>query len=56
MFPVVIPVIQAAVFATAEIVQNGDFFFIQSRLQILLAFDLVYFVVCTALFHFVTEE
>jgi heme exporter protein B len=56
MFPVVVPVIQAAVFATGEIIQNGDFFFIQGRLQILLAFDLVYFVVCTALFHFVTEE
>jgi heme exporter protein B len=56
MFPVVVPVIQAAVFATAEIVQQGDFSFILARLQILLAFDLVYFVVCTALFHFVTEE
>ncbi len=56
MFPVVVPVIQAAVLATAEIVQNGDFSFILARLQLLLAFDLVYFVVCTALFHFVTEE
>ncbi len=56
MFPVVVPVIQRAVFATAEIVQQGDFSFILGHLQVLLAFDLVYFVVCTALFHFVTEE
>jgi heme exporter protein B len=56
MFPVVVPVIQAAVLATAEIVQNADVSFVVARLQILLAFDLVYFVVCTALFHFVTEE
>jgi heme exporter protein B len=56
MFPVVVPVIQAAVFATAELVQNGDLSFVVARVQLLLAFDLVYFVVCTALFHFVTEE
>lgn len=56
MFPVVVPVIQAAVFATAELVQQGDISFVLARVQILLAFDLVYFVVCTALFHFVTEE
>jgi heme exporter protein B len=56
MFPVVVPVIQAAVFATAEIVGAGDLSFVVARVQLLLAFDLVYFVVCTALFHFVTEE
>jgi heme exporter protein B len=56
MFPVVVPVIHSAVLATAEIVQNGDMSFVWARVQILLAFDLVYFVVCTALFHFVTEE
>jgi heme exporter protein B len=56
MFPVVVPVVQAAVFATAELVQNSDLSFVLARVQLLLAFDLVYFVVCTALFHFVTEE
>jgi heme exporter protein B len=56
MFPVVVPVIQRAVFATAEIIGQGDASFIWGHLQVLLAFDLVYFVVCTALFHFVTEE
>ena len=56
MFPVVVPVIQRAVFATAEIIGQGDISFILGHLQVLLAFDLVYFVVCTALFHFVTEE
>jgi heme exporter protein B len=56
MFPVVVPVVQAAVLATAEIVQGGDSSFVVARVQLLLAFDLVYFVVCTALFHFVTEE
>jgi heme exporter protein B len=56
MFPVIVPVIQRAVFATAEIIGQGDASFIWGHLQVLLAFDLVYFVVCTALFHFVTEE
>jgi heme exporter protein B len=56
MFPVIVPVVQRAVFATAEIVGQGDISFISGHLQVLLAFDLVYFVVCTALFHFVTEE
>lgn len=56
MFPVVVPVVQRAVFATAEIIGQGDISFILGHLQVLLAFDLVYFVVCTALFHFVTEE
>lgn len=56
MFPVVVPVIQRSVFATAEIIGQGDISFILGHVQILLAFDLVYFVVCTALFHFVTEE
>jgi heme exporter protein B len=56
MFPVVVPVIQRAVLATAEIVGQGDIAFIWGHVQVLLAFNLVYFVVCTALFHFVTEE
>lgn len=56
MFPVVVPVVQRAVLATAEIIGQGDAAFILGHVQILLAFNLVYFVVCTALFHFITEE
>ncbi|MGL4608887.1 MAG: heme exporter protein CcmB, partial [Trueperaceae bacterium] len=56
MFPVVVPVVHSAVLATAELARDQDLSFVVGRLQILLAFDLVYLVVCTALFHFVTEE
>jgi len=56
MFPVVVPILLAAVRATGEIVGAGDLSISSSWLQLLLAFDLVYFVVCSALFRFVTEE
>lgn len=56
MFPVVVPILLAAVRATGEIVGAGNFGIAFSWLQLLLGFDLVYFVVCTALFHFVMED
>jgi heme exporter protein B len=56
MFPVVIPVLLAAVRATGEIVRLGDLAVAQDWLRLLLGFDLVYLVVCTAIFHFVVEE
>ena len=55
MFPVVVPILLAAVRATGELSQQGDLGFAGSWLQLLLGFDLVYLVVCTAIFHFVTE-
>ncbi len=55
MFPVVAPILLAAVRATAELAQQGDLGMTGAWLQLLLAFDLVYLVICTAIFHFVTE-
>jgi heme exporter protein B len=56
MFPVVVPILLAAVRATGEITGAGDLSITLNWLQLLLAFDLVYLVVCTAIFHFVTED
>ncbi len=56
MFPVVVPVLLSAVRATSEIVRLGDLGIAQDWLQLLVGFDLVYFVVCTAIFSFVVEE
>jgi heme exporter protein B len=56
MFPVVVPILLAAVRATGAIVQLGNFSLSLSWLQLLAGFDLVYLVVCTAIFHFVVEE
>ncbi|MCA9836840.1 MAG: heme exporter protein CcmB [Trueperaceae bacterium] len=56
MFPVVVPILLAAVRATREIAGAGNLGISLSWLQLLLAFDLVYVVVCTAIFHFVTED
>jgi heme exporter protein B len=59
-FPVIVPILQAAVRATnlllSETMHLGDAEITLSWLHLLLGFDLVYFVVCTALFHFVVEE
>jgi heme exporter protein B len=55
MFPIVIPILQASVRATGEIVGAGDLIVVRDWLQLLLGFDLVYCVVCSALFRFVME-
>jgi heme exporter protein B len=55
MFPVVAPVLLAAVRATGELAGQGDMVVVSDWLRLLLAFDLVYLVTCTAVFHFVTE-
>lgn len=56
MFPIVVPVLLAAVRATQAIVQLGDQNLAVGWIQLLAGFDLVYFVVTTATFHFVVEE
>ena len=56
MFPVVVPVLLAAVRATLELTLLDNPGFAWSWLQLLIGFDLVYFVTCTAIFHFVLEE
>lgn len=55
MFPVVVPILQASVRASGEIAGLGDLNVARDWLQLLLGFDLVYLVTCTALFHFVME-
>ena len=60
MFPVVVPVLLAAVRATETLLGPGQAAgapaLAGSWLQLLVGFDLAYFVVCTAIFHFVVEE
>ncbi len=56
MFPVIVPVILAAVRASGEILQLGDLAIAQDWLKLLLGFDLVYLVVCTSMFGFLLEE
>ncbi len=56
MFPVVVPVLLAAVQSTGEIVQLGNLAISQDWLRLLAGFDLIYFVVCTTIFSFVVEE
>lgn len=56
MFPIVVPVLLAAVRATQAIVQLDDQALAVGWIQLLAGFDLVYFVVTTATFHFVVEE
>lgn len=59
-FPVIVPVLQAAVRATQLILSQpfnpNNQELTLSWIQLLLGFDLVYAVVCTALFHYVVEE
>jgi heme exporter protein B len=56
MLPVVVPVIIAAVNATAEIMAGGSWDDISVWLQIIIAFDFIYVVIATLVFEFVVEE
>jgi heme exporter protein B len=56
MFPVVVPVLLAAVSATGEIVQSGNLALARDWLRLLTGFDLIYLVLCTALYGVVVEE
>lgn len=55
MFPVVVPIVLAAVRAT-ESLMGGAAGPVGDWLLLLLGFDLVYFVACASLFHFVVDE
>ena len=55
-FPVVIPILLAAVRATEAIVVTGNVSLARSWIDLLIGFDLVYLVVTSALFHVVVEE
>lgn len=56
MFPIVVPVLLAAVRATEAVLHTGDPALAGAWVQLLAGFDLVYLVVACALFHVVVEE
>jgi heme exporter protein B len=56
MFPVVVPILLAAVRASGALVGLGDLELARGWLLLLAGFDLVYVVLCTAMYHFVVEE
>src|SRR5690554_5129984 len=56
MFPVIIPALLAAVGASTELMRFSDITLALDWLRLLVAFVLVYLVVCTAIFHFLLEE
>lgn len=55
MFPLVVPILLAAVRGSAAVVGLGDLELASAWLRLLLGFDLVYAVICTALFRYVVE-
>lgn len=56
MFPVVVPILLAAVRASSALVGSDDLELAAGWLRLLVGFDLVYAVLCTAIYHFVVEE
>ncbi|HEX7005259.1 MAG TPA: heme exporter protein CcmB [Trueperaceae bacterium] len=56
MFPVVVPILLASVRATSALTQLGNRELAADWLQLLVGFDLVYLVTCTAIFRFTVEE
>ena len=54
--PVVVPVVGAAVKATAPVLAGKSWGDILTWLQIMIAFDIIYLVVATLVFEFVLEE
>jgi heme exporter protein B len=55
MFPVVVPILLAAVRSSNALVGSGDLDLAWAWLRLLVGFDLVYAVVCLVLFRFVVE-
>lgn len=56
IFPIIVPVILASVRASSAVMLLGNPAEGRSWIQLLAGFDLVYLVVCTAIFPFVVEE
>ncbi len=56
MFPVVVPILLAAVRASGALIGSDDLELAGGWLRLLVGFDLVYAVLCTAIYHFVVEE
>jgi heme exporter protein B len=56
LFPVLIPVILSAVTATAAMLANGDISDISGELQILVIYDIIFFVVAQMVFEYTIED
>jgi heme exporter protein B len=56
LFPVLIPVILSAVTATAVMLGNGDISDISGELQILVVYDIIFFVVAQMVFEYTIED
>lgn len=56
LFPVLIPVILSAVTATATMLANGDLSDISGELQILVVYDIIFFVVAQMVFEYTIED
>jgi heme exporter protein B len=56
LFPVLIPVILSAVTATAAMLGNGDLSDISGELQILVVYDVIFFVVAQMVFEYTIED
>jgi heme exporter protein B len=56
LFPVLIPVILSAVTATAAMLANGDLSDISGELQILVVYDIIFFVVAQMVFEYTIED
>ncbi|MEX2535321.1 MAG: heme exporter protein CcmB [Trueperaceae bacterium] len=56
MFPVVVPILLASVRATTALTHLENPALARDWLQLLVGFDLVYLVTCTAIFRFMVEE
>jgi len=56
LFPVLIPVILSAVSATGIMLSNGNFSDVAGELQILVVYDLIFFVVAQMVFEYTIED
>lgn len=56
LFPVLIPVILSAVSATGIMLSNGNFSDVVGELQILVVYDLIFFVVAQMVFEYTIED
>jgi heme exporter protein B len=56
LFPVLIPVILSAVTATATMLSNGNISDISGQLQILVVYDIIFFVVAQIVFEYTIED
>lgn len=56
LFPIVIPVIIAAVNATGELLNPGEVEFLRVWIQLLVAFDVIFLAACFVVFEYVVGE